>query len=280
MITIVTDTTAGLPRNLTDQLGIAVLPQIVIFGEKSFRDDTELDTATFLKLLRSSPSLPKTSAPPPPLYYPLFEKAVNSGDTVICIHPSSKLSGTIRSAQVASQDFPKADIRIVDSQTIACNLGTLVLLAYKWTKEDIDKNLLLTRLDNLITRSKIYILVDTLEYLHKGGRIGGAKALVGEMLQVKPILTLKNGQVEPYEQQRTKRRAFARLIEIVKEQCKPSEDSHLCVMHAEALQDAEILAGELKSMLSLNDVPIYEVPPAIVVHAGPKVLGLGFFTAE
>jgi DegV family protein with EDD domain len=279
MITIVTDTTAGLPRDLTDQLEIPVLPQIVIFGEKSYRDDSELDSTTFLKLLRSSPGLPKTSAPPPPLYYPIFEKANNSGDTIICIHPSSKLSGTVRSAQVASQDFPNADIRIVDTQTIACNLGTLVLLANKWAKENIDKNLLLTRLDELITRSRIYILVDTLEYLHKGGRIGGAKALVGEMLQVKPILTIKNGQVEPFEQQRTKRRALIRLVEIVKEQCSPSEDSHLCVMHADALQEAEALANELKNLLALKEIPIYEVPPAIIVHAGPKVLGLGFFAS-
>lgn len=279
MITIVTDTTAGLPRELTNQLEIPVLPQIVIFGEKSFRDDTELDTATFLKLLKASPNLPKTSAPPPPLYYPIFEKAVNNGETIICIHPSSKLSGTVRSAQVASQDFPKADIRIVDTQTIACNLGTLVLLANKWAKENIDKNLLLTRLDELITRSRIYILVDTLEYLHKGGRIGGAKALVGEMLQVKPILTIKNGQVEPFEQQRTKRRALIRLVEIAKEQCPAGEDSHLCVMHADALPEAESLANELKDVLAIKEIPIYEVPPAIVVHAGPKVLGLGFFAS-
>jgi len=277
MITIVTDTTAGLPRELTNKLEIPVLPQIVVFGEKSFRDDTELDTSAFLEMLRKSPNLPKTSAPPPSLYYPIFEKASLNGDTVICIHPSSKVSGTVRSAQVASQDFPQVDIQIVDSQTIACNLGSLVLLANKWAKENIDKNILLSRLDDLITRQRIYFLVDTLEYLHKGGRIGGAKALIGEMLQVKPILTVKFGQVEPFEQQRTKRRALARMVEITLEQCLPEMNSHLCVMHADALQEAETLAGELKNLLKLKEIPIYEIPPAIVVHAGPKVLGVGFF---
>jgi DegV family protein with EDD domain len=278
MITIVTDTTAGLPRELTLQLNIPVLPQIVIFGEKSFRDDTELDTATFLDLLKSSPILPKTSAPPPPLYFPIFEKASKTGDTVICLHPSSKVSGTIRSAQVASQDFPNTDICIVDTQTIACNLGTLVLLASEWVKENMDRNKLLSRLDDLISRQRIYFLVDTLEYLHRGGRIGGAKALIGEMLQVKPILTMKNGQVEPFEQQRTKRRALARLVEITLDECAPNMNSHLCVMHADALQEAENLAGNLKDLLKLDEIPIYEVPPAIVVHAGPKILGVGFFT--
>jgi len=277
MITIITDTTAGLPRETTDQLGIPVLPQIVIFGENSYRDDIEMDTTSFLEMLRNSPNLPKTSAPPPALYFPYFEKAYENGDTVICIHPSSKVSGTVRSAQVASQDFPKADIRIVDTQTVACNLGTLVLLAQKWATENIDKNIILTRLDDLITHQRIYFLVDTLEYLHKGGRIGGAKTLIGEMLQVKPILSVKNGQVEPYEQQRTKRRALARLIEITQEQCPPEVNSHLCVMHADAFQEAEALAGELKKLLNLKDIPIYIVPPAIVVHTGPKVLGIGFF---
>jgi DegV family protein with EDD domain len=122
--------------------------------------------------------------------------------------------------------------------------------------------------------------VDTLDYLHKGGRIGGAKALIGEMLQVKPILTMKNGQVEPYEQQRTKRRALARLVEITREQCSPDPNSHLCVMHADALQDAQSLANELKGLLNYHEIPIYEIPPAIVVHAGPKVLGVGFFSTR
>ena len=277
MIRIVTDTTAGLPRELTSQLDIPVLPQIVVFGEKSFRDDTELDTGMFLELLRTSPQLPKTSAPPPALYHPIIETAIQRRDTLICLHPSSKISGTVRSAQVASQDHPGADIRIVDTQTIACNLGSMVLLANEWVNEGLDTTTILSRLDVLIMTQRIFFLVDTLEYLHKGGRIGGAKALIGEMLQVKPILTITNGQVEPFEQQRTKRRALARIVEITKEQCPPDSNSHLCVMHADADQDAHSLALQLKELLEYEEIPIYEIPPAIVVHAGPKVLGVGFF---
>jgi len=279
MIRIVTDTTAGLPRELTSKLDIPVLPQIVVFGEKSFRDDIELDTGTFLELLRKSPQLPKTSAPSPALYDPILKEAIQKGDTLLFLHPSSKISGTVRSAQVASQDHPTADIRIIDTQTVACNLGTMVLLADKWAKEGLDTRSILTRLDELIRTQRIYFLVDTLEYLHKGGRIGGAKALIGELLQVKPILTIKNGQVEPYEQQRTKRRAIARMVEITQEQCSPESNSHLCVMHADAYEEAQSLALQLKKMLEYDEIPIYEIPPAIVVHAGPKVLGVGFFVS-
>lgn len=280
MIRIVTDTTAGLPRELTTLLEIPVLPQIVVFGEKSYRDDTELDTGTFLDLLRASPQLPKTSAPPPTLYDPIFEVAIQNSDTLIILHPSSKISGTVRSAQVAFQDHPNADVRIIDTQTVACNLGSMVLMANQWVKEGLDVETILLRLDELINTQRIYFLVDTLEYLHKGGRIGGAKALIGELLQVKPILTIKNGQVEPFEQQRTKRRAIARLVEITKDECPPGSISHLCVMQADALQEAQSLANQLKESLGYEEIPIFEIPPAIVVHAGPKVMGVGFFIAH
>ena len=130
-----------------------------------------------------------------------------------------------------------------------------------------------------IPRQRTYFLVDTLEYLQKGGRIGGAKALLGEMLQIKPILVLQNGQVEAFEQQRTKRRALQRLTEIVEEQCPHSPESHLCVMHADAEAVARRLASDLQSRIGLDQIPIYELPPAIVVHAGPGVLAVGFFTS-
>jgi len=277
MIKIVADTTAGLPRDLTAKLGIPVLPQIVIFGETSYRDDTELDTAAFLQKLRASPQLPKTAAPPPQLYNPIFEEAAKKGETVIVLAPTSKASGTVRSAEVAAQDFPKADIRVIDTQTIAGNLGSMVLLAARWASEGMGADEIVARLNDLIARQRIYFLVDTLEYLQKGGRIGGAKALLGKMLQVKPILTVRDGQVEPFEQQRTKRRALARLVEIVEEQCPKSDDAHLCVMQADAMEEAEALSADLRSRMNLSSIPIYELPPAIVVHAGPKAMAVGFF---
>jgi len=277
MVKIVADTTAGLPRELTAKLGIPILPQIVIFGETSYRDDTELDTATFLQKLRASPQLPKTAAPPPQLYRPIFEEAAKKGETVIVLAPTSKASGTVRSAEVAAQDFPTAGIHVIDTLTIAGNLASLVLMAAQWVSEGIGADEIVARVEALIPRGRIYFLVDTLEYLQKGGRIGGAKALLGEMLQVKPILTVRDGQVEAYEQQRTKRRALARLIEIVEEQCPKNQDAYLCVMQADAMEEAEALSADLKSCMNLSSIPIYELPPAIVVHAGPKVMAIGFF---
>ena len=279
MVRIVTDTTTGLPREITQQLGIPVLPQLIIFGEETFRDDTELDTATFLQKLKASPTLPKTAAPPPALYNPIYKELTANGDAVVVVAPSSKVSGTVRSAEVAAQDFPGTDIRVVDTQVIAGNFATLVLLADEMARKGLSAGEVVAGLNAWMPRQRLYFLVDTLEYLAKGGRIGGAKALLGEMLQIKPILKMENGQVEPCEQQRTKRRAVARLIEIVEHECPKGSQSHLCVMQADALDEARALAAELKARIGVTEIPIYELPPAIVVHGGPGVMAVGFFTA-
>lgn len=277
MTIIVADTTCGLPREMLAQRGIPLIPQVVVFGEESFHDDKELDTASFLQKLKAAKALPKTAAPEPSLYYPVFEDAKKRGESVIVVAPTGKASGTVRSAQTAAQEFAEVDIRIVDTQTISCNLGSLVLLADDMAKAGKSADEIVAKLEYMIPRGRIYFLVDTLEYLAKGGRIGGAKRLVAELLEIKPILQIKNGQVEPFEQQRTKKRALARLVEVVKEQCPGREETHLCVLQVEAEAEAQALVEELKSMVNVQNIPIYELPPAIVVHAGPRAMGVGFF---
>jgi DegV family protein with EDD domain len=277
MTIIVADTTCGLPRDLLKQRGIPLVPQIVIFGEDAYHDDEQLDTATFLQKLKASPSLPKTAAPEPPLYFPIFEEAKKTGESVIVVAPTSKASGTVRSAQTAALEFPGLDIRLVDTMTISCNLGSLVLLADDMAKAGKSADEIVAKLNDMIPQGRLYFVVDTLEYLAKGGRIGGAKKLLAELLEIKPILQVKDGQVEPFEQQRTKKRALVRLVEMVVEQCKGGDDAHLCVIQVAAEKEADALVQELKSKVAISEIPIYELPPAIVVHAGPKAMGVGFF---
>jgi DegV family protein with EDD domain len=136
---------------------------------------------------------------------------------------------------------------------------------------------IVAKLNDMIPRGRLYFLVDTLEYLARGGRIGGAKRLLAELLEIKPILQVKDGQVESFEQQRTKKRALARLVEVVVEQCPGGEPTHLCALQVEAHGEAETLVAELKSRVNVSQIPIYELPPAIVVHAGPRAMGVGFF---
>ncbi len=277
MTIIVADTTCGLSRQVLDQRGIPFVPQVVIFGDQPFHDDGELDTAEFLRKLKASPTLPKTAAPEPTLYHPIFQRAADQGQGVIVVAPSAKISGTVRSAETAAQEFPGLDIRIIDTLTVSCNLGALVLIADDLAKGGKTPDEIEHALQQLIPCGRLYFVVDTLEYLAKGGRIGGAKALLGELIQVKPILRIRNGQAEPYEQQRTRKRSLARLVEIVESECPKSDASHLAVLQVAAEAEARDLAANLKSRMNVTEVPIYELPPAIVVHGGPGAMGVGFF---
>lgn len=277
MAIIVADTTCGLPKQLLLQRGIPFVPQVVIFGDQSFHDDGELDTPEFLRKLKASPALPKTAAPEPTLYDPIFQKAKEQGESVVVVAPSAKISGTVRSAETAAQEFPGMDIRIIDTLTVSCNLGTLVLLADDMAKSGCGPDEIERALQAWIPRGRLYFVVDTLEYLAKGGRIGGAKALLGELIQIKPILAIRDGQAVAYEQQRTRKRSLARLVEVVESECPKGEASHLAVLQVAAEAEARDLAANLKSRMNVAEVPIYELPPAIVVHGGPGAMGVGFF---
>jgi DegV family protein with EDD domain len=280
MTIIVADTTCGLPRDTLAQRGIPLIPQVVTFGNDSYHDDKELDTTMFLQKLKSSATLPKTAAPEPPLYYPVFKEAQAKRESVVVIAPSAKVSGTVRSAEVAAQEFPGLDVRVIDSLTISCNLGSMVLVADDMAKAGASADEIEAKVREMIPRGRIFFVVDTLEYLAKGGRIGGAKKLLAELLEIKPILTIRDGQVEPFEQQRTQKRAMARLAGVVEEQCPGNAGSFLSVLQVEAESEAQAFAAELCNRVPVPDIPIYELPPAIVVHGGPKTMGVGFFVEK
>lgn len=277
MVKIIADTTSSIPVPVAERLGIPYLPQIIIFGDESYRDDCEINSQMFLQKLRTFPSLPKTAAPPPALYEPIFRQLEAEGQTMIVLAPSSDLSGTYRSATVAAQDFPNADIRVIDTRMVAGGLGSLVLLADRWAKEGRSADEIEAGIRNLMPREHLYFMVDTLEYLYKGGRIGGAQALFGSILQVKPILTVKEGRIESFESQRTQKRALARLRELTVTECPPEESSYLTIAHGDAEKLARELAEEFSNTLGIANVPVYELPPAILTHAGPGPIVVSFF---
>lgn len=277
MVKIITDTTAGLPAETARRYNIPVIPQVVIFGTDSFLEGIQIDNATFMQRLSSARELPKTAAPPPELFVKEFERLVPTGETILCIHPSADVSGTVRSATVAARDYPDADIRVIDTRFIASPLATMVALAAEWAESGLDADTIEARLHALILRCRIYFMVATLEYLAKGGRIGGAAALLGGMLQVKPILTFQDGRVNQFERVRTHKRGLARLKQLVLEQIARDGSGHLSVMHAGVPDQGQALADDLGAQLGQPHVPVLDVPPAIATHAGPGILGVGFF---
>jgi len=277
MIRIVADTLSCLSVEEAKELGIPLLPQLVIFGDKTYRDDTEMDPAAFLDKLASTSVRPKTAAPEPVRYRPIFEKWANEESTILVICPSAKVSGTVRSAETAVQDFPNRDIRVVDTELLAAGLGTLVTESIKWAKEGLDADTLIKKVMDLSEKNRTIFMVDTLEYLRRGGRIGNASALIGSILDMKPILSFRHGQVEPLDKQRTKKRAIAKIFEIMEGECPHSENAHLTLMHGGNIEEAETLAVQFKEIFGFKNVPIKFAPPAILVHSGPGVIAVSYF---
>ncbi len=280
MTKIIADTTCGLPLKELADLGIDVIPQIIIFDEKPYKDDSEIDTPTFLAKLKEAKELPKTAAPPPALYEPLYKKYAEQGESIVIPTPSTNLSGTYRSAEVAAETVPEADVHILDTRTIAGGLGVLVKKAKAWADEGKAPKQIIDDLKEMQKREVVYFLVDTLEFLHKGGRIGNASYLIGSVLQMKPILGLDDGKVDAVEKQRTSAKALARLQELVLEDCPKGPRSYITVSHCGGEQRAQSLADELAVALEIDTIPVYEVPPAIVVHGGPGIISVSFFKEE
>jgi DegV family protein with EDD domain len=280
MVKIITDTTSGILSDYAKQHGVPVIPQIINIGDHSYYEGVDIDNAKFMDELRAAPELPKTAAPPPELFVDEFRWMVPLGEPILCIHPSAEVSGTVRSALMAAKEFPEADIRVIDTRTLGSPLASLVKLAIEWAEAGASADEIEISLLQMIPRSRIYFLVSTLEYLIKGGRIGGASALLGSMLQIKPILVFKNGVVDQFEKERTYKRAYARLKQIASEQCPRNGTGYLSIMHADVPEKAQTLSDELCNEFGLSSIPILDVPPAIVTHGGPGILAVAFFTQE
>lgn len=278
MVHIITDTTACLSTAVAAQYRIPIIPQVVNFGSESFLEGINLDNTEFMRRLQASKDLPKTAAPPTEYFIKEFTRLGPTGEPILCIHPSAEVSGTIRSATIAAQDFPDLDIRIIDTRVISTPLGSIVECAAEWAAQGMSADEIVDRVQDMARRCKVYFLVATLDYLARGGRIGGASALLGSVLQIKPILYLIDGKIDVYEKDRTFKRALARLKEIVVEQIAHNGNGRITVMHAASPEEGLGLARDLSTLTGQKEIPISDVPPAIVTHAGPGIIGVGFFT--
>jgi DegV family protein with EDD domain len=279
MVKIIADTISCLPIQEAAKRGIYYIPQIIVFGEQTYRDDTEMNSIEFLRRQKVSPVLPKTAAPPPALYKPIYQELTDQGHTVLVIAPSSQISGTVRGATVAANDFPGKDIRVIDTKLVAGGLGAVVIKAKEWADQGMEADEIISRVMEMSARHRIYFAVDTLEFLYKGGRIGAASALVGSLLQMKPILTFREGTVQPFERHHTHRKAIARIQEIVQQECPMGPDSCINFMHGDAEEEARTVAKSLAPLLNIpeSSIPIYDLTPAILTHSGPGVIAVSFF---
>jgi DegV family protein with EDD domain len=277
-IAVITDSTAYIPQELVDQYQITVAPQVLIWGEETFRDGVDISPIEFYTRLSKADIMPTTSQVAVVDFKEIYEKLHGEGKEIIAILISDLLSKTVNSAELAKQMVPEAKIMVVNSETTAMELGFLVLTAARAAADGASLEECVEAVKAAKQRSGVIFTVDTLEFLHRGGRIGGASRYLGTALKVKPLLELMEGRIEPLEQVRTKKKAHERLVQLIVERVAGKENIRIASLHANAADDARMLLDIIKEKVNPVEVVFSEVSPVIGAQAGPGTIGIAYMT--
>ncbi|HEV2013816.1 MAG TPA: DegV family protein [Candidatus Dormibacteraeota bacterium] len=276
MVRIVTDSTADLTPEQQQAAGITVVPLNVHFGDQVFRDHVDLTTDEFFRRLKASSQLPRTSQPAVGVFEEAFGTLRQNGDEIVSVHLSSKVSGTYNSALMAAKTVGEDAIEVVDSLSTSMALGFMALEGAKLARAGRDRKTVAERLRALVPKARVICAVDTLTYLERGGRIGKARALLGSLLNVKPILQLKDGEVVPLGRARGRPQALSRLVELLE---RDGQINQLAIMHGAAPADAEKLRERVASNYPGLDILLTEIGAVLGTHTGPGVIGFTYLTA-
>ncbi len=269
-IKIVTDSTADLPSTLVEELGITVVPAYVRFGKDVYRDRVDINEDEFYKRLLNDPIHPGTEPPTPQDFADAYRKLSQKADGIISIHVSGRLSATYNSALLGKEmletEFP---IEVVDSQLVTMGLGLLVIAAHTLTGSEKSLLQVVEKVKQTIPTIHLFGLFDTLKYLALGGRIGKAKELLGSVLSVKPLLAMKDGELEPAGQVRTRAKGMDGLFDFIK---KTTDIQDLAIVHSTTPDEAQNLAERIGSILPKERITLARLGPALGVHGGPGIL--------
>jgi DegV family protein with EDD domain len=275
-IAIVTDSTAFLPAEFIKQYNMTVAPLVVIWDEKNFHDGVDIQPSEFYTRLKTSKTMPSTSQVSVGIMHVTFQNLVSQGYEVLGIFLSSKLSGTMQSAMQA-REMMGADgekVTVVDSLATSMFMGFFVLAAARALEKGATMQECLATVERTRANSGIFFAVDTLEFLHRGGRIGGAQRFIGSALNLKPILTIRDGKVEGIERIRTKSKAHDRLLELAAERLEGKQNVRLATVHANAREDAEALLARATQQFNPVETVCSDLSPVIGTHTGPGTIGL------
>jgi DegV family protein with EDD domain len=274
-IAIVTDSTAAISPELAEAYNITIIPLTVNFGQHTYKEGLDIHTESFFRMLEEASELPTTSQPSVGDAIQAFERLSATHDHVIGIFLSAGLSGTYSSALTAA-NMVGGDITILDSEITSLPMKNMVIGAAKMAQEGKTKDEIVAFVKREIQTAKAFFVVDTLDHLHRGGRIGGAAALFGSLLQIKPILTVREGKIDLLEKVRTKRKAIDRMFELVKQDKNP-DDKRIGVIHTERPQEAEELRMRVLEEFPDAIVEVDQLSPVISTHVGPGILALFYY---
>ena len=273
MIKILCDSITDLPIEIIKKHNIDIVPLTVIFNEKEYLDRVDITTNEFYKMLRENDTMPKTSQATYAQFVKFFEKYKD--DEILYLAGSSAASGTYQSAVLAKGDVD-ANITIFDTFNLSIGAGPLVIKACEMVEKGLSVDEIVKNLENLKNDIEVIFSVDTLEYLKKGGRIGGAAALFGSLLQIKPILTVEDGKTTVFTKVRTKKKAIDKIVNTVLEQNSKSPIKGIIVHHINCESEGQELADRLKNSLGLDNVKIQSIGPIIGLHVGPGSIGVAY----
>lgn len=278
-VAVVTDSTAYIPAGMMGGHNITVVPLQVVWGENTYLDGVDISPSQFYEQLKTAKLMPSTSQPSPAAFEAVYRPLLESGFDIISVHISAKLSGTLDSATQARQSFPGARIELVDSEVTSMALGFQVLELIKAAEQGATLQECKALAELARPHSGALFAVSTLEFLRRGGRIGGAAAFLGTALDLKPLLELRNGRVDAVERVRTMGKAIDRMVDIFETKIAGQTPLHLAALHANSPNEASLLIERLREQFKDRDVRDYlmaEVSPVIGTHAGPGTVGIAF----
>jgi len=275
-IAIITDSTAYIPSDLLRKYNIHVVPQVLIWGNETFNDGIDIKPNDFYARLEKSKIMPSTAQVTPQSFSHIFKQLLEQGNEIAAILLPPSLSGTVASAQQACEDFPDAPIAIIESNSTSMAMGLQVLAAARLAENGANLEEVKEIVNNAREQTGVVFAVNTLEFLHRGGRIGGASRYLGTALNIKPILEITGGKVQAIERVRTRKKSLLRLVELVEERVKDKHPVRLAVLHARAEEDARELQKFAESRIETEESIFSEVSPVIGTHAGPGTVGLAY----
>jgi DegV family protein with EDD domain len=277
-VALVTDSTSYIPKDIREKLPITVVPQVVIWEGITYEDDVTITTDQFYSRLRTAKVMPTTSQVSVVNMHKAFSSLLEQGYEVLCMVLSAKLSGTYQSAVLGRDQLAsgKEKIEIIDTETTAMALGFQVLAVARAAAEGASMADCKALADKAKQHTGVYLTVETLEFLHRGGRIGGAQRFLGTALNLKPILAVEGGRVEPVERVRTRGKALDRVVEIVAEKCAGKPPIRIATLHADSPTDAKYMLDKITPILQPVESVFAAVSPAVGANAGPGTVGLAY----
>jgi DegV family protein with EDD domain len=277
-VAVATDSTANIPDEIVEELNIHVIPQCLNWEGDTFLDGIDITPSEFYQRLGQAKELPTTSQPSAGQFFEFFGNLAESNQAIIGVFISEHLSGTIDSALTAADMMPDFPIEVVNSKSASMGLGFMAMAVARALRQGATFEGAAQLARDLIPVTHAIFVVDTLEFLHKGGRIGGAQRLVGSLLSMKPLLNLEDGRIEPLARIRTKRKAIEKMLDVVASETEGKGKLHASVIHAAAPGDAEQFKGQVIARLDPVELVISELSPVVGTHTGPGLIGLGYYT--